>query len=203
MRKIILTFIVTLVCLSYSAFLVSCSQDGEEAGQKRQEQVSEETEPLEQAPASVKQGAGGKPAGMKETGHTAEGMNKGTTANGDIKGNDAQEEGTQVAEAAQKGDPAKGKETYNQICASCHGPGGKGDGPAAAALDPKPRDHTDVKYMSSISNDYMFKVISQGGASVGKSQLMPAWGGTLSEQDIWNVIAYIRQDLCKCQYTGK
>ena len=36
------------------------------------------------------------------------------------------------------GDSAKGKESYNQICAMCHGETGKGDGVAAASLDPKP-----------------------------------------------------------------
>lgn len=207
MKKTILTLIVALVCLSSPAFLISCSQGGEEEGQKRQEQVSEQTEPLEQAPAAIEEGEEGKPAGIKETEQTADGMNKGTAAaNRDMKGEAVQKggtEGTQVAQGAQKGDPAKGKQSYNQVCASCHGPGGKGDGPAAASLNPKPRDHTDAKYMSSISDEYMFKVISQGGAAVGKSQLMPAWGGTLSEQDIGNVIAYIRQDLCKCQYKGK
>src|SRR5262245_59283715 len=34
------------------------------------------------------------------------------------------------------------KETYDRLCASCHGTDGKGDGPAAAALDPKPTDLT-------------------------------------------------------------
>jgi hypothetical protein len=57
--------------------------------------------------------------------------------------------------------------------------------------------------MSTLSDQDMFKVISEGGAAVGKSPLMPAWGGTLSEQDIWNVIAHIRQNICKCEYKGK
>ncbi|MGH7806472.1 MAG: c-type cytochrome, partial [Thermodesulfobacteriota bacterium] len=102
-----------------------------------------------------------------------------------------------------KGDPAKGKEKFELICASCHGPGGKGDGPAAAALDPKPRDLSDPAYVSTLTDEHIFKTVKEGGASVGKSPLMPAWGGTLTDDDIWNVIAYVRQDICKCQYTGK
>jgi len=111
--------------------------------------------------------------------------------------------GSLLADAAGKGDPAKGREKYNQICASCHGPLGKGDGPAAAALDPKPRDLSDAKYVSTISDEQIFKTVKEGGAAVGKSPLMPAWGGVLSDNDIWNVIAYLRQDICKCQYKGK
>ena len=87
--------------------------------------------------------------------------------------------GTLLADAAGKGDPAKGREKYNQICASCHGPLGKGDGPAAAALDPKPRDLSDAKYVSTISDEQIFKTVKEGGAAVGKSPLMPAWGGVL------------------------
>ena len=110
--------------------------------------------------------------------------------------------GSLLADAAGKGDPAKGKEKFNQICASCHGPTGHGDGPAAAALDPKPRNLSDPKYVSTISDEQIFKTVKEGGAVVGKSPLMPAWGSVLSDNDIWNVIAYLRQDICKCQYKG-
>ena len=111
--------------------------------------------------------------------------------------------GPPLADAAGKGDPAKGKEKFNQICASCHGPTGHGDGPAAAALDPKPRNLSDPKYVSTLSDEQIFKTVKEGGAAVGKSPLMPAWGSVLSDNDIWNVIAYLRQDICKCQYKGK
>jgi cytochrome c oxidase cbb3-type subunit 3 len=101
------------------------------------------------------------------------------------------------------GDAAKGKESYNQICASCHGETGKGDGVAAAALDPKPRDLSDAEYVSTLSDEHLFKVIKEGGASVEKSPLMPAWGGVLSDDKIWDVIAYLRADICKCQHKAK
>ena len=97
------------------------------------------------------------------------------------------------------GDAAKGKEVYNNTCATCHGPTGKGDGVAAAALEPKPRDLSDAAYVSTLTDDHLLKVISQGGASVGMSPLMPAWEGILKPEDITNVVAYIRADVCKCQ----
>ena len=97
------------------------------------------------------------------------------------------------------GDPVKGKETYNNICASCHGATGKGDGVAAAALDPKPRDLSDAEFVSGLSNEHLTKVISKGGPSVGLTALMPAWEGVLQPEDIQNVIEYIHVDICKCQ----
>jgi len=105
--------------------------------------------------------------------------------------------------AAEKGDAAKGKETFQNTCAACHGAEGKGDGVASAALDPKPRNLSDAAYVSTKTDEHLYKVISEGGASVGLSPMMAAWVGTLSEQDIWNVIAYVRQDICKCQYKAK
>lgn len=98
-----------------------------------------------------------------------------------------------------EGDAAMGKTSFNTTCASCHGESGKGDGVAAAALDPKPRDLSDPAYVSGLTDEHLVKVISEGGAAVGKSVMMPAWGSVLSEADVLNVIAYIRSDLCKCQ----
>jgi mono/diheme cytochrome c family protein len=94
-------------------------------------------------------------------------------------------------------DVEEGKKLYGQICATCHGQSGKGDGPGAAALNPKPRDHTDKEYMSKLSDEDLFKVIKNGGASIGKSPLMPPWGGTLKDDQIKDVIAYVRTLCCQ------
>jgi cytochrome c oxidase cbb3-type subunit 3 len=102
-----------------------------------------------------------------------------------------------TAIAAQAADVDQGKKLYGQFCASCHGQSGKGDGPASAALNPKPRDHTDKDYMSKLSDDDMLKVIKNGGASIGKSPLMPPWGSSLKDDQIQDVIAYIRTLCCQ------
>ena len=94
--------------------------------------------------------------------------------------------------AQTKGDPNAGKMTYGKQCVGCHGTAGKGDGPAAAALNPKPKDHSDGKIMNSVSDKDLFGIIKGGGASVKKSPIMPAAGKALTDQDIWNVVAYIR-----------
>jgi cytochrome c oxidase cbb3-type subunit 3 len=98
---------------------------------------------------------------------------------------------------AHAADVEQGKKLYGQFCASCHGQSGKGDGAAAAALNPKPRDHTNKEYMSKMSDDEMLKVIKNGGASVGKSPLMPPWGAALKDDQIQDVIAYIRTLCCQ------
>ena len=108
-----------------------------------------------------------------------------------------------ISSAEEKGNVEEGKTQYQNICASCHGATGKGDGVAAAALDPKPRDLSDGAYVSTLSNEHLYKVISEGGAAVGLSPMMAAWGGVLSEQQIWDVIAYLHKDICKCEYKGK
>lgn len=98
-----------------------------------------------------------------------------------------------------QGDSAKGAEAYKTYCATCHGDTGKGDGIAAAALEPKPRDLSNAEYVSGLTDEHIKKVITGGGASVGMSAAMPAWGGIIPEDDINNIIAYIRADVCKCK----
>ena len=89
-------------------------------------------------------------------------------------------------------DATRAAPLYAQYCASCHGSGGHGDGPAGAALDPHPTDHTNGSYMNTLSNEHLFKVISEGGAAVGKSASMAPWGGVLSEDQVWDLVAYVR-----------
>lgn len=55
----------------------------------------------------------------------------------------------------------------------CHGTAGKGDGPSAATLNPKPRDLTNKEWQKSVSDAQIHAVIVQGGGATGKSQLMP------------------------------
>lgn len=100
--------------------------------------------------------------------------------------------GPTLAQAAEKGDPAAGKAHYQALCAPCHGASGKGDGPAAAALDPKPRNHTDGAYMNTLSDEQLATVIKNGGAAVGKSPLMPPWRDSLNEAQVRDLIAHLR-----------
>ena len=81
---------------------------------------------------------------------------------------------------------ALGNKVYQERCALCHGPEGKGDGPAAAGLNPKPRNHTDGKYMNSRTDAQLLEVIHHGKGA------MPAWGGILTETEINAVLKHVR-----------
>lgn len=64
------------------------------------------------------------------------------------------------------------KEHMATYCSTCHGMSGKGDGAAGQALDPKPRDWTNVEWQNSTTDDHLYTVIQKGGAAVGLSPLM-------------------------------
>jgi mono/diheme cytochrome c family protein len=55
--------------------------------------------------------------------------------------------------------------------------------------------------MNALSNEHLFKVIKEGGPAVGKSPLMAPWGGTLSDEQIWDVVAFVRS-LAQPPYEG-
>ena len=81
---------------------------------------------------------------------------------------------------------AAGATVYAARCALCHGPQGKGDGPAAAALNPKPRNHTDGTYMNSRTDEDLLTVIRDGKGA------MPKWGGILTEDEIQAALKHVR-----------
>lgn len=81
----------------------------------------------------------------------------------------------------------RGSALYATNCASCHGDGGMGDGPAGAALDPVPAPVAHTSQM--MADDYLFWRISEGGTPFATS--MPAWK-VLDEQSRWDLINYMR-----------
>jgi len=99
---------------------------------------------------------------------------------------------TVAAAVDARGDAAQGAPRYAMLCASCHGAAGGSDTPIAQTLNPKPARHNDGAYMNALSDAHLFKVIKGGGPAVGKSPLMAAWGGSLTDEQIRDVIAFIR-----------
>lgn len=97
-------------------------------------------------------------------------------------------------------DPDQGAHWFSYYCVHCHGWTGKGDGPTAAPLDPRPRNLTNGKYANYVSNVDMFSIIKGGGTARNLSEAMPPWGNILQDQDIWNVVAFIRTLADKPKY---
>jgi cytochrome c oxidase cbb3-type subunit 3 len=90
-------------------------------------------------------------------------------------------------------------DNYKTYCVQCHGMQGNGKGINVRDMSVVPRDHTDAKSMSARSEDDLFKVIKEGGASIDKSILMPPWGSTFSDEEIRDLVQHLRT-LCKCKY---
>ncbi len=102
------------------------------------------------------------------------------------------------------GNAKRGKRKYNQFCTPCHGKLGNGQGTRATVenLDPRPRNHTDGKYMNKRTDVQLFKTIKEGGKSMNFSHIMPQWKHILKDRDIWDVIAHVRS-LAVPAYTGQ
>ena len=88
-----------------------------------------------------------------------------------------------------------GKEIYEFRCAPCHGFEGKGDGAAAMTLDPRPRDFTRglYKFKSTpsgevVADEDLYRTISRGIPG----SAMPSWKRRLSQEERWQVIAYVK-----------
>lgn len=89
-------------------------------------------------------------------------------------------------------DAEKGQQTYTIFCATCHGPGGDGQGPVGKTLDPPPRDFTVGDFKFGGTDQDIFDIISNGALTKGGSPLMAPWGAVIPENDRWAVVAFIR-----------
>ena len=90
------------------------------------------------------------------------------------------------------------QQRYQQLCENCHGPEGKGDGPAGLGAQPMPRDFSVGLFKFDADSDGrtgsdedLFLVIRDGGMAVGGSPLMAPWGH-LGDDSIREIVVYIR-----------
>ncbi len=77
------------------------------------------------------------------------------------------------AGAASSPAAAEAKQIFSTRCTPCHGSDGSGNGPAAAALNPKPRDYSSKEWQGTVTDETIDKAIIGGGPAIGKSPLMP------------------------------
>jgi len=86
-----------------------------------------------------------------------------------------------------KGDASNkaGMALYNKNCASCHGKTGLGDGVKARALKTFPGDFSTDAYQNQTDGEQFYK------SKFGRDE-MPKYEGKLSDDDIWNIVNYMR-----------
>ena len=118
-------------------------------------------------------GMGGPPEGMRERHHAPI---------------PAEYQGKTNPIPADEASLARGEAIYARECATCHGDGGMGDGPASMGLDPAPAPIAHTSQM--LGDSYLFWRISEGGAQFNTAML--PFKDTLTERDIWDVINYVR-----------
>jgi mono/diheme cytochrome c family protein len=79
---------------------------------------------------------------------------------------------------------------YLSNCATCHGANGHGSWRATAFLI-RPGDLTDTKAMTQLADEYLFNLIKNGGATIGRPG-MPAFGYHLTDDEIRALVTYVR-----------
>jgi mono/diheme cytochrome c family protein len=82
------------------------------------------------------------------------------------------------------------KENWEKQCASCHGKDGKGQTKAGRKADVK--DLTDATYQATFTDEQMFKQIKEGMKDKNGKEKMKAFGGTLSDDEIKALVAFVR-----------
>ena len=96
--------------------------------------------------------------------------------------------------AAAAADLAAGKRLYENLCVTCHGSAGRPDysSPVVQAFDPMPADLSDPLFNSREPTGDWEMVVRHGGHALGLSAQMPAQGDVLSDEQIRNVVAYVK-----------
>lgn len=98
-------------------------------------------------------------------------------------------------------DLANGERLFSENCVSCHGALGKGDGPAADTLNPKPRDFTDPEHLQAYAPHQFFQAISFGVEGTA----MPAFAESFTNEEQWDLAFYLmtlRRDFRPSQIAG-
>jgi len=85
---------------------------------------------------------------------------------------------------------AAGGPLYAAHCSSCHGEAGLGNGKLASALSPSPALLAYMIQQPIAIDQYLLWTISEGGKPFGTA--MPAFKDELSQEQIWQIVAYLR-----------
>jgi len=85
------------------------------------------------------------------------------------------------------------RQLYQDHCSSCHGVKGKGDGGLSSEVSPRPANLTLTRRLPIATDAFFFWTISEGGEAFGTA--MPSFAKSLSEEEIWQIINYVKNDL--------
>jgi len=98
-----------------------------------------------------------------------------------------------------RGDAERGARSYMQACWICHGAAGRGRGPAADQLNPKPRDFRVGSFTIDANANGetgeaidLARVILVGAEPFGGSELMQGWHEVFTEEEVRDLVAYVR-----------
>jgi mono/diheme cytochrome c family protein len=93
---------------------------------------------------------------------------------------------------AQDPAPRTGRQVYESICVTCHGPEGNGGVNAELEKVVEPPDFSDCAFANREPEDAFLAVAHGGGLARGFSPLMPPWGGAYTEEELRMAVRYIR-----------
>ena len=97
--------------------------------------------------------------------------------------------------AANPASIAAGKQLFDDKCAPCHGPGGKGDGQAVGAeYGTKPADLTQPALKHGSTDGELFHNIGEG---IPPNYNMAPWADQITDEQIWNIVNYLQKGLRK------
>ena len=82
------------------------------------------------------------------------------------------------------------KQLFEKNCVTCHGAGGKGDGPVGKVMEPPPVDFAVA--LKGKSEADIAKIVKEGGKAVGRAPTMPPYGSKLNDDQIKALTQYVK-----------
>ena len=106
----------------------------------------------------------------------------------DTSANRAPAQGALLPRDSEEAATFRGGLVYANYCVTCHGMNADGNGRAARLYNPKPANLR----VSDKNNAYFALIIRNGGQAIARSEFMPAWGAELTDEQIADLVAYLR-----------